>query len=80
MTQVYVQKPRSWKKSILVKELSEVASLSEPKLRRGSSSLKQALLVQFRIWEFTRNLHFPMIYIIYVILSLKTSTALLTTA
>jgi hypothetical protein len=40
-----------------VNDLSEVAN-SEPKLPRGSFSLKQALLVPFKFWEltFTNNI------------------------
>jgi hypothetical protein len=45
----------------LVNEVSELVSLFETRFPRGSSLLKQLLLVQFKIWEFTRNLHFTVI-------------------
>jgi hypothetical protein len=61
-----------------MKELSGVASFFEPKLPRGIFSLKKALVVLFKIWEFTRNLHFPMILTCCAILALKNKTALLT--
>jgi hypothetical protein len=64
----------------LVKEVSEEASFFESKLPRRSFSLKQALLAHFKIWETTRNLHFPVKYIFCSILALKASTALLTAA
>jgi hypothetical protein len=64
----------------LLKELSELASFFEPKLPRGSSSLKQALLVPLKTWESTINLHFPVKYIFCAILALEALTALLTAA
>jgi hypothetical protein len=64
----------------LVSKPSKVESFCKPKLPRGSSSLKQALLVEFKIWESTRNLCFPMIQICCVILALKVLMALLTAA
>jgi hypothetical protein len=62
----------------LVIELSGVESFFEPKIPRGSSSLKQSLLVQFKFWEFARNLHFPIILTCSAILALKDSAALST--
>jgi hypothetical protein len=45
----------------LVDELFGIASFFEPKLPSGSFSLKQALLVELKLWVFTRNLSFPVI-------------------
>jgi hypothetical protein len=44
----------------LVNELSE-GEFSEPKLPRGSSFLKQVLLVHFKFWELTRDFYLPRI-------------------
>jgi hypothetical protein len=69
-----------WKMTNLANDLSGVESFFEPKIPWGSSSLKQALLVHFKIWEFARNLHFPMIFTCSAILALKDSTALSTSS
>jgi hypothetical protein len=62
MTQVRVHKLQKLEDDyVFVKELSELMSFFKPKLPRGSSSLKQALLIQFKILESTRNLHFQVI-------------------
>jgi hypothetical protein len=76
MTQLCVRRLR--KTTHLENELSGVASPLKTGLSRGSSSLKQALLVQFKLPKFTRNLRFPVILTCFAILAFKDSAALLT--
>jgi hypothetical protein len=80
VTQVCVHNCRSWKMTNFGEWALWSSKLLRAQTPRGSSSLKQVLLVQFKIWEFTRNLYFPMIQFCCAIFVLKVSMALLTAA
>jgi hypothetical protein len=58
MKEVCVHELQKWKEDSFGKRSLLSGEHLRYKTSKGSSSLKEALLAQFKIWESTRNLHF----------------------